>query len=230
LTKRLAAAASAVREGSRVADVGCDHGKLAAELILSGRSRRVYAIDISAPSLEKAAALFLSAGIGSRAVAMLSDGLDSLTPGLVDDVVIGGLGNDETARIISRAAWLRDESKQLVLIPSSRHDRLRRFLYENGYEIISERVVAENGRAYAVMTVRYNGFCLKLSALQAALGKMPGSGGDEEAYVRALHRRCERLISQMENKKDGRRSAALDEALEIADYLNSREGKERVLR
>ena len=48
LDARLAAAAAYVRPGSAAADVGCDHGKLAAYLAASGRCPRVIASDVRA--------------------------------------------------------------------------------------------------------------------------------------------------------------------------------------
>ena len=36
------------------ADIGCDHGRLGAQMLLSGRAQRVWFTDISAPSIEKA--------------------------------------------------------------------------------------------------------------------------------------------------------------------------------
>ena len=60
LTRRLRAAADLVRYGSVAADVGCDHGKLSAYLLDSGRAEFVYATDIRKQPLAKAAALLSS--------------------------------------------------------------------------------------------------------------------------------------------------------------------------
>lgn len=55
LDERLAAAAQLVRPGSRVADVGTDHGYLIARLLLGGKAVFGYACDIHPKPLEKAA-------------------------------------------------------------------------------------------------------------------------------------------------------------------------------
>ncbi|MCL2539653.1 MAG: class I SAM-dependent methyltransferase [Oscillospiraceae bacterium] len=225
LTKRLAAAAAAVREGSRVADVGCDHGMLAAWLVQCKKCAYAYAIDVSGPSLNKAADLFSSLGIVDKTAVMLSDGLAPVDPRLVDDVVIGGLGADTIEHIISRAEWLKDESKQLVLVPSSRHGRLRRFLCLEGFAILKETAVFEAGHAYTVMTVRYRGFRRVLSAAQAAFGEVLKSDGERAAYVRTVRRRCERIIQQATNAKDSSPSSALQEAREIMAFIETLEQK-----
>jgi len=226
LTKRLAAAASAVREGSRVADVGCDHGKLAAWLVFSGKCAHAYAIDISEPSLQKAADLFSSLGVAEKTTALLADGLETVEPDLVDDVIIGGLGYDTIKKIIADAEWLKDESKRLVLVPSSKHDRLRRFLYMNGFAIDKELAVSEYGHVYAVMTVRYHGIKRILSAPETAFGGILNSDGDNLAYVQAVRRRCERLMRQAKEAKSSRPSDALKEAIEIIGFLEAGGRKE----
>ena len=45
--ERLSAVFGLIGSAGLVADVGCDHGYLSAELILSGRAERVIASDIS---------------------------------------------------------------------------------------------------------------------------------------------------------------------------------------
>ena len=54
LSKRLQAAADFVTEGSRVADIGTDHGFLPIYLVQSGKCRRIIAMDIKAGPLERA--------------------------------------------------------------------------------------------------------------------------------------------------------------------------------
>ncbi len=219
LTKRLAAAASAVREACRVVDVGTDHGKLAAFLILEERCTFAYATDISEPSLKKAADLFYALGISSKTSAMVTDGLAGIDPKKVDDVVIAGLGADVAARIISDAPWLKDENKRLVLVPSSHHERLRRYLYANGFLIRFERAVFEGGIPYTVMSAQYCGLDLEISPIMASLGKILDSDGDKDAYLSSVRKRNQVLLLEMEKAKisDLRK---IKEAREIVDYID----------
>lgn len=57
LDARLLAAAAYVRRGALVADIGCDHGKLAVYLARTGAARRVVAADIRPAPLARARAL-----------------------------------------------------------------------------------------------------------------------------------------------------------------------------
>jgi len=81
LGPRLQAAANMICRAGTVLDVGCDHGKLAAALLAQGRAARVIAMDISAPSLEKARLLAARHGLEGRMETRLSDGLSAAAPG-----------------------------------------------------------------------------------------------------------------------------------------------------
>lgn len=65
LDQRLTAIANLVDYG-KVADVGCDHGKLGYYLVSTDRASEVIATDISAPSLAKAEELAKENGCAGR--------------------------------------------------------------------------------------------------------------------------------------------------------------------
>ncbi len=194
LSKRLFAAADAVREGSRVADVGCDHGKLGAHLILTSKSPRVTATDISEASLKKAEELFTRLQINSRARTLLSDGLSGVSGEDADDVIIAGLGNDTIVKIICDCRWLRNPEKRLVLVPASHHERLRKSLYALGFRIERETAVFEDGQYYTVITASYSGVIEDKNDAFCAVGKLTDKG-DGERYINWVYRKNKLLLS-----------------------------------
>ena len=102
LPARLQAVYDAIPPGSRVADIGCDHGQLSAALAISGRAKATFACDISEHALAKAASTLRAAGCGDgHGCVQLrqGDGLSSLlSDDDVDTVVMAGLG---VARMVS---------------------------------------------------------------------------------------------------------------------------------
>lgn len=197
LSKRLMTAAQAVRPDTRVADIGCDHGQLCAHLVQSGRCVFATAIDISDKSLQKATELFDKCDINSMTATVRSDGLDGISPADVDDVVIAGLGADSIIGIIERATWLKDKDKQLVLVPSSQHARLRMWLSENGYEILEETAVREGRHCYTVITARYSGKVWTPGPVYAAIGIMKPGSEDYNAYLDKAYTRAQRLMESV---------------------------------
>ena len=216
LSRRLAAVAEAVRPGASVADVGCDHGKLAAFLVCSGKCPSAVASDINVEPLNKARALFNSLGIGERCRAVLRDGLDGAEPHEVDDVVIAGVGGDVIIRILERAAWLRSADVRLVLCPTTRRAKLRRWLYGEGFELTAERAVVEDGFCYTVMSVEYSGEKREITGGFAAIGLLTGGSDGEKAYRAREIKRAERLLrSGADDDKKARAQNTLDYIREV---------------
>lgn len=141
LSSRLSAALSGV-EGASLADIGCDHGKLCVQALLSGAVSTAYAVDISAPSLAKAERL--AADYGVSVVPLLSDGLCDV-PSTVENVVVAGMGGYEIAGILSRAPFL---PARLSLIPHRNADVLRKVLFLTGYHVVADHMVEDGGLYY----------------------------------------------------------------------------------
>ncbi len=194
LSHRLLAAADAVREGSRVADVGCDHGKLGAHLIITKKSPLVTAIDISEPSLNKAKELFVQLGITERARTLCSDGLSEVHSEDADDVAIAGLGSDTIIKVFCDCRWLRNPDKRLVLVPASHHERLRKGLYAAGFRIERETAVYEDAQYYTIITAVYSGVIEEKNEAFCAVGKLEDKG-DGERYINWVYRKNKLLLN-----------------------------------
>ena len=178
LDERLAAAAQLVRPGSRVADVGTDHGYLIARLLLDRKAVFGYACDIHPKPLEKAAETLKQYGLQDCSALFLGDGLQGLLAEQVDDVVIAGMGGDMILHILDTADW-KNSSQRFVLQPMTKVHELRAGLYQRGYEILQERASIVKGFAYAVMQVRWCGQRCDVTDLFARVGLMPQTGSEE---------------------------------------------------
>ena len=99
LRPRLEAVAAMVQGSDTLADVGCDHGRLTVSLLQRNMIQRALALDISAPSLDKARALAERCGLGSKIELRLSNGLLGLNAGEADAVVLSGMGGLLIARV-----------------------------------------------------------------------------------------------------------------------------------
>ena len=107
LQPRLRAIADLVPAGSRLLDVGTDHGYIPVALRLAGRIPSAIASDIGAEPLDHArrtAARYEADRIDFR----LCDGLAAVAPEETDTIVIAGMGGDTIAAIL--AAALPDEA------------------------------------------------------------------------------------------------------------------------
>lgn len=100
LDERLSAAAAYVRPGARMADIGCDHGKLCAALAARGTCEKIFACDIREKPLARARELLAPYLASGLAECRLGDGLTVLTPGEATDIVIAGVSGVTACQIL----------------------------------------------------------------------------------------------------------------------------------
>lgn len=188
LDKRLSTAASWVRAGSVLADIGTDHGYLVTNLVGRGICPFAYACDIGALPLGRAKETVMRCGLRDKISLVLSDGLQGLKPHSAQDIVIAGMGGELIARILHAAPWVQDETVRLILQPMTHARELRRYLYQNGFDITAERGACEGRHCYTVLCVHYTGRRIsRPDALMISIGGLTDSTDeDSQEYIRRL--------------------------------------------
>ncbi len=217
LSRRLRTAAAYVRDHSVAADVGCDHGKLSAFLLKSGRADYVYATDIKEQPLEKAAALLSSGEFEGRYECVLTDGLKGLPGERITDVIISGLGDDVIEHVIIEAPWLKNNDKQLILVPSSRHEKVRSFLKREGFQIKGETAVFEKKHCYTVINAVYSGVAGETGILERWLGLIDINTEDGQKYFNNIVKRLSAIVAAVEDIDNPSRK-------EAAEFLEAASG------
>lgn len=154
LSNRLIACCSFVKPNSRVADVGCDHGYLGIYLLKKGVADFVYAADINCGPLDSAKQNARKYGTSDKMSFYLSAGVYQV-PQDFDTLVCAGMGADTIISILDDAPWLKNENYRLILQCQSRRPELRKYLYAQGYCIISETLAQDGKFIYPIMEVIY---------------------------------------------------------------------------
>jgi len=133
-----------------IADIGADHGRLGAQLLLNDKCKKVWFSDISAPSLEKAKKLCARLHLLSRAEFFVGDGAQAF-PHAPDAAVIAGMGGVTIAEIIKGAGEKLKHSR-LILQPNVYIYELRKALVSCGYRIRDEKCVIAAKRKYILIS------------------------------------------------------------------------------
>ena len=133
LSERLTAIAEMVTEGNRLVDVGCDHGYLPVYLMLQHKISRAIATDVGKGPLARAQAHIAQYHMEAYIETRLCNGLSEIRPGEGRHALPG--------------------FQELILQPQSDIPHFRRFVMQNGYQIIQEEMILEDGKFYPIMKV-----------------------------------------------------------------------------
>lgn len=169
---RLNLAASFVRPGHVVCDVGTDHAYLPIRLILTGICPRAVATDVNEAPLAKARENAARYGCTSRMSFYLADGLSDidLSHEKVEDILICGMGGELIAKILENAPYTREETVKCILQPMSKAADLREYLAHRGYRIEDEKLAEAAGKIYTCLHVSYDGTIRDFTPAEYLLG------------------------------------------------------------
>lgn len=154
LSNRLLACCGFVRQGDKVADIGCDHGYLGIYLLKNGIARAVIASDVNEQPLQSALRNAIRFGVKKQMTFYLSDGVRNI-PREFDCLVCAGMGADTMMSILDAAPWLKSEQYRLILQCQSKRPELRKYLYANGWRIARETLAQDGKFIYPIMEVVY---------------------------------------------------------------------------
>ena len=208
LDRRLACAASFVREGAVLADVGTDHAYLPIALCLADKIKGGVVTDINKGPIERARANIKAHGLDGRLAAILTDGLCGAEKYSPTDITVLGMGGELIVGIISRAEWTKNKNIRLCLQPMTHAEILRAYLAENGYRIIDEALVKED-KIYQIIVAEYSGKHENFSLAELYFGRYNIERGGE--YLAQMLSSWERILSVRIAGKEGSGESAAEE-------------------
>lgn len=214
ISKRLNKISSHIK-GKRMADIGTDHGLVPIFLIENKIVDYAIAADISKPSLQKAIDLAKEKNI--ELDARLGDGMEVLkTEDRIETVVIAGMGGVLIGEILSASEI--SKNVRLILQPMQGARELRKYLFENGYEIIDEDVVFEDDRYFEIIVAEYDGKIREVpNEIELKIPIRALRKNQEEAFLFVEYLKDANL-SIMKGLKQGKR--ALKRYIELKKEVN----------
>lgn len=160
MSGRLDAIKALVLPAKRIADVGCDHARIAEYCVNCGIAESVVASDISEQCLNKARARL---GNADNVTFVCCDGIKYDC----DEAVIAGMGGLLIMQILESATCLPET---LVLCPHRDCYAVRSKLTELGYTIDVDTDICDRGKFYSVMRAVRGTQKQALSELQLLFG------------------------------------------------------------
>ncbi len=151
LSVRLKTICEIAKKSKRIADVGCDHGKVLGYLVENNKPKFVIASDISAPSANKAQILLQKQSKVKFSV-RVGDGFSTLSNSdRLDTIIVSGVGGLEIINILKNS---KIKTPKLILQPQNNVVKLRQYLTLNGYKIVNEYILKEKHIYYTILVVK----------------------------------------------------------------------------
>ena len=151
IDSRIRAVMNFVSTGSRVADVGADHGYLTIELAKSGRAAKVIATEKNIGPFQAAHKNISAVGLQNVEV-RLGDGLQVLSASEVDTICIAGMGGALIEKILDDSPEVVSSARQLILQPMNGAEKIRAWLRENCWTIDDEDLAESSGIIYEIIS------------------------------------------------------------------------------
>jgi len=223
LSPRLYSVYSLCGEGNIMADIGTDHGYLPCALVEEGKYRRAFASDIAPGPMDHARRQIAMQHLEGRVTPLIAPGMEGLSNEPIDTVAIAGMGGEMIRDILKPG---RGKRSRLILQPMTTEERLRYWLFGNGYMIEKECLTVEEARIYTVMSVTYTGRPVTASMASCYLGRtfldnppdlarryigkklavlqkaLKGNGASARAEAQEKKTELEKLIGEIERYAD----------------------------
>lgn len=170
LSPRLMAVCSLVKDNSRVADVGTDHGYIPVFLYQNAVIKSAVASDIHIGPLRSCERLVSQEMLCDVIKVCQSDGLENLSPNDFDTIIIAGMGGELITDILSKCTYINE--KHIIVNPMTHPELVREFLYNNGFEIANDLIVKESKHCYSVFDAEFSGKVTTKSRIDYYLGNI----------------------------------------------------------
>lgn len=171
LSKRLLTLARHVPADSRLGDIGTDHALLPIYLITEKVASLAIAVDVHLGPYHRAREKVQEYNLSNKIDVRLGNGLDPLTPGEVDVVIIAGMGGSNIRDILDNSLQHRPWLKKLIMQPMQDSQTLRMWLQGNEWYITHEDIILEDGRLFEVITAE-KGREMPLTEAELAYGPL----------------------------------------------------------
>ncbi|MGF6097673.1 tRNA (adenine(22)-N(1))-methyltransferase [Pseudomonas sp. 18175] len=152
LSMRLERVAANVPAGARLADIGSDHGYLPVALMRRGLITAAVAGEVASTPFHAAQRTVRDNGLEQHICVRLADGLAAIAPAdSITAISVCGMGGETIRDILDSGKAHLSGEERLILQPNGGEQALRHWLMHNGYTILIEELLHENGFYYEII-------------------------------------------------------------------------------
>lgn len=219
LKPRLKKIADMVSECNVVCDIGTDHAYIPIYLIKSHICKRAIATDIRIGPVQTAQRNIMKHGLEKLIETRIGNGLSPVRLEEIDIVIIAGMGGMLIAKILDDEPVKARKANKIVLQPMNAVEVVRKWLYENGYEITNEALASEGKKIYNIIAARWINMPVVKDEAFYFIGEKLKESDDPlvEEYICRKLKQLENILSGL--KKANNKEAEFKRYAEIKRYI-----------
>lgn len=184
-----------------ICDIGTDHAYIPIYLVKKGICRKGIAADVKSGPITAARENIRAYGLDDFIETRLGDGLEPVKSGEADVIIIAGMGGTLIKDILERGMQKAKSAKTLVLQPMNSVEVLRKWLYDNGFDIFDESLAIEGEKIYNVINAVWDGISRTYKDICLHIGTKLIEKPDENLGV-LVHRKLGQVNSILEEIKN----------------------------
>jgi len=220
--KRIETIAKWVPENTSVADIGTDHAYLPVLLAQMGKITFAAAGDIASGPCLAAQKTIKSFGLEKIVSVRQGDGLEIITAGETDIIVIAGMGGATMIEILQKSSEIAKSAARLILQPMNAARELRFWCIRNGWKLINEDLAEEGGIIYEIIIME-RGLEREYPTAVLEAGPRLLEEGHEllPAHLQRLLERYSKMLASMSGSEQAKTSARYREFLRQKNDLEA---------
>ncbi|OBA07300.1 SAM-dependent methyltransferase [Bacillus subtilis] len=157
-----------------MADIGSDHAYLPCYAVLNHKASGAIAGEITDGPFLSAKRQVEKSGLSSQISVRQGDGLEVIKKGEADAITIAGMGGSLIAHILEAGKDKLTGKERLILQPNIHAVHIREWLYKEGYALIDEVILEEDGKCYEVLVAEEGERDAAYAGISLAAGMLVG--------------------------------------------------------
>ncbi|WP_226583092.1 tRNA (adenine(22)-N(1))-methyltransferase [Halobacillus litoralis] len=151
LSQRLALVAGFLPKGAYFADIGSDHAYLPCYVCLNDPEAKAVAGEVNKGPFDSALNEVKKHELHDRIDVRLGDGLEVIAPDEMKQIIIAGMGGPLIRDILEKGKNKLTSVERVITQPNIDSRSIRKWYYENGFNLVDETIVEEGGHIYEIL-------------------------------------------------------------------------------